>query len=108
MQAFYAKKHRLRPVLFLLASLQAFSLLASHSHYSIDILGGFFVAYFFTHFDFMRVIPGRLQNVRWMPWYVGDDHMPVASAGVVSQYGRPSDEETPEIAKPNAEPAKSG
>jgi membrane-associated phospholipid phosphatase len=108
MQAFYAKKHRLRPVLFLLASMQAFSLLASHSHYSIDILGGFFVAYFFTHFDFMRVIPGRLQNVRWMPWYVGDDHMPEASAGVVSQNGRPSDEETPEIAKPNAEPAKSG
>lgn len=69
-QAFYFKGHRLRPLIFFLASVQAFSLVASHSHYSIDIFGGLFVAYLVTHFDFMRLVPPFLHNVRWMPWYV--------------------------------------
>lgn len=68
-QAFYFKGHRLRPLLFFLASVQAFSLIASHSHYSIDIFGGLFVAYLVTHFDFMRLVPPFLRNVTWMPWY---------------------------------------
>jgi membrane-associated phospholipid phosphatase len=67
--AFFAQEHRLRPLLFALASMQAFSLVASHSHYSIDIVGGFFVAFFVTHFDFMRLVPRRLHSVKWMPWY---------------------------------------
>lgn len=71
-QAFYIRGHRLRPLVFVLAGLQAFALLASHSHYSIDVFGGFFVAYFVTHFDFMRFVPGFLRNVRWMPWYTED------------------------------------
>lgn len=72
-QAFYFKNHRLRPVLFILAGAMAFSLLASHSHYSIDVFGGVFVAYFVTHFDWMRLVPHPLRTVRWMPWYTGDD-----------------------------------
>lgn len=68
-QAFFFKRHRLRPVLFLLASGQAAALLISHSHYTIDIFGGLFVAYFVTHFDFSRLIPPALRTVPWMPWY---------------------------------------
>ena len=68
-QAFYVKEHRLRPVVFLLATIQAFALLASHSHYTIDVVGGFFVAYFMTHFDFMRLVPVALRSVKWLPWY---------------------------------------
>jgi len=68
-QAFYMKGSRLRPVVFILATTQAFSLLASHSHYSIDVVGGLFVAYFITHFDFMRLVPKPLLGVKWMPWY---------------------------------------
>lgn len=71
-QAFFIKGHRLRPLVFVLASVQAFALLASHSHYSIDVFGGFFVAYFVTHYDFMRLVPNRLLHVKWMPWYTGE------------------------------------
>jgi membrane-associated phospholipid phosphatase len=67
--AFFFKGHRLRPLLFVLAFGQGLSLLLSHSHYSIDIVGGFFVAYFVTHFDFMRLVPKPLLRVRWLPWY---------------------------------------
>jgi hypothetical protein len=67
--AFYLKGRRLRPVLFLLASAQGFSLVASHSHYTIDIVGAIFVAYFVSHFDFMRLVPDRLRDVPWLPWY---------------------------------------
>jgi hypothetical protein len=71
-QAFYMKGHRLRPLLFVTASIQAFALLASHSHYTIDVVGALFVAYTVTHFDFMRLVPRRLRHVRWMPWYDED------------------------------------
>ncbi len=67
-QAFYVKGHRLQPVVFLLVCVQAFALLASHSHYTIDVVGGFFVAYFVTTFDFMQFVPRFLREVRWMPW----------------------------------------
>lgn len=70
MQAFFFKGHRLRPLIFLFASIQAFSLLASHSHYTIDVFGGFFVAYFMTHFDFMRLVPKQVQDIQWMPWNI--------------------------------------
>lgn len=71
-QAFYFKGHRLRPLLFVSASIQAFALLASHSHYTIDVVGALFVAYTVTHFDFMRLVPRRLHRVRWLPWYDED------------------------------------
>lgn len=69
-QAMYFKGHRLRPVLLSLASIQAFTLILSHSHYTIDIVGGLFVAYFIVKFDWMRLVPSALREVRWMPWYV--------------------------------------
>lgn len=47
-------------------------LLLSHQHYSIDIFGALFVAYFVTTFDFMLLVPPRLREHQWMPWYVGD------------------------------------
>lgn len=80
-QAFYFKGHRLRPIIFLLASGQAFALIASHSHYSIDVFGGLFVAYFVTHFDFMRLVPPFLKEVRWMPWYV-EDSTPIQAVAI--------------------------
>ncbi len=67
-QALYFKGHRLRPVLLLMASMMAFALIASHSHYTIDIVGGLLMAYFVTHFEWMRLVPERLRYVRWMPW----------------------------------------
>ena len=84
-QAFYMKGHRLRPLLFVSASIQGFALLASHSHYTIDVVGAIFVAYTVTHFDFMRLVPRRLREVRWLPWY--DDAEAVASTA--SQPGEP-------------------
>jgi hypothetical protein len=74
--AFFFRGHRLRPLLFVLAFAQGLSLLLSHSHYSIDIVGGFFVAYFVTHFDFMRLVPGPLRRVRWLPWYDAESFQP--------------------------------
>ena len=71
-QAFYFKGHRLRPLIILLAVGQALTLIASHSHYSIDVFGGLFVAYFVTHFDFMRLVPPQLHQAKWAPWYVED------------------------------------
>ena len=67
-QMFFTKTHRLLPIVALLAFIQAFSLLASHSHYSIDIFGAFFVAYFITHFDFFCLIPKSWHNAKWAPW----------------------------------------
>jgi len=78
-QAFFMKGHRLRPLLFVSASIQAFALLASHSHYTIDVVGAVFVAYTVTHFDFMRLVPRRLREVRWLPWY--DEQAAASSFG---------------------------
>ncbi len=81
-QAFYFKGHRLRSLIFLLAGVQAIALIISHSHYSIDIVGGLLVAYFVSHFDWMRLVPDFLRDVRWMPWYVteqDDDTAPTAT-----------------------------
>lgn len=64
---FKGAKHRW--VLFVLASIAAFSLIASHSHYTIDVIGGFFVAYFIVKFDWMRLVPPFLRELPWMPWY---------------------------------------
>lgn len=71
-QVFMIKGHPLRPLVTLIACIQVFTLIASHSHYTIDIFGGFFVAYFFTHYDFMTLVPKPLYNVKWMPWYTGE------------------------------------
>lgn len=68
-QAFYFKGVRNRWVLFILASIAAFSLIASHSHYTIDVVGGFFAAYFIVKFDWMRLVPSFLRDIQWMPWY---------------------------------------
>ena len=51
-----------------LAILQMISLLASHSHYTIDIFAAIFVAYFVTHHDFTRWIPDAWRHWRWAPW----------------------------------------
>lgn len=69
MQAFFFKGANNRWILFILASIAAFSLIASHSHYTIDVIGGFFAAYFIVKFDWMRLVPSFLHDVRWMPWY---------------------------------------
>ena len=53
-----------------LALVQMSSMIIGHQHYSIDIFGAIFVAYFVLTFDFSRLIPRRLINVTWMPWYV--------------------------------------
>lgn len=68
-QAFYIKGHSLRDAALGLACVQVVVILFSHSHYTIDVVGGIFVAYFFTHFDFMRLVPAFMHDVRWMPWY---------------------------------------
>jgi hypothetical protein len=46
------------------------AMIIGHQHYSIDLFGAIFVAYFVLTFDFGRLIPRRLANVTWMPWYV--------------------------------------
>jgi hypothetical protein len=51
---------------------QMLSLLISHQHYSIDIVGALFVAYFVTTFDFTQIIPPALRSNRFMPWYSGE------------------------------------
>ena len=79
-QAFYFKGHRLRPLIFLVASIQAISLLISHSHYSIDVVGGLLMAYFVSHFDWMRLVPPFLHQISWMPWYVDADDQQNAPA----------------------------
>ena len=56
---------------------QMLSLLISHQHYSIDIFGAVFGAYFVTHFDFMKVVPPALRQNRWMPWYTDDSTVPL-------------------------------
>lgn len=73
MQVFFIQGHRLQPIAALIACIQVFTLLASHQHYSIDIFGGFFVAYFFIRFDFMTLVPSRLRRHPWMPWYVSTE-----------------------------------
>ena len=70
-QVFFIKGSRLRPIAAFIASIQVFTLFASHQHYTIDIMGGLLVAYFFTHFDFMRLVPTSLLSIKWMPWYTG-------------------------------------
>lgn len=67
-QAMFFKGYRYQWIIFLLATGQAISLLLSHSHYSIDVHGGLFVAYFIAHFDWMRLVPSSLRSVKWMPW----------------------------------------
>jgi len=49
---------------------QMASLLISHQHYSIDVFGAIFVAYFAVTFDFRQIIPPMLKHNRFMPWYV--------------------------------------
>lgn len=68
-QAFFFRGYAHRWLLFALASVAAFSLIASHSHYTIDIVGGFFVAYFVVNFDWMRAVPRRWHEASWAPWY---------------------------------------
>jgi hypothetical protein len=87
-QAFFFKGYRHQWLLFVLASGAAFALIASHSHYTIDVVGGFFVAYFITNVDWMKIVPGRLRRVRWMPWYRDDmPAMPLDTAADPRQNG---------------------
>lgn len=51
---------------------QVASMIIGHQHYTIDIFAAFFVVYFVLTFDFMRLVPRLLRNVRWMPWYTGE------------------------------------
>ena len=75
MQAFFfwndrVKGIRISWIVLPFALIQAMSLLVSHQHYSIDIFGAIFIAYFFLTFDFMQFVPKSLLDVHWMPWYV--------------------------------------
>lgn len=92
-QVFFIKGHPMRPVAAAIAVIQVIALLGSHSHYSIDIFGGFFVAYFVAHFDFMRLVPRRLHTVRWMPWYVGEQTAFRTRAGQAQQPEEETEEE---------------
>ncbi len=69
----YEKNRILRNIQLVFACTQAVCLLAGHSHYSIDVFGALFVAYFVTHFDFVRLVPGRWREASWAPWAVGKD-----------------------------------
>lgn len=71
-QVFFIKGHPLRPLAYVGGIIQMYTLIASHQHYTVDLFGGLIVAYFFTHFDFMRLVPRPLLRVKWMPWYTGD------------------------------------
>ena len=51
-----------------LAWLQVASLMAGHSHYTIDIFAAFFVAYFVTHHDFGQWVPHAWRHWHWAPW----------------------------------------
>jgi hypothetical protein len=53
-----------------LALVQMSAMIIGHQHYSIDLFGAIFVAYFVLTFDFARLIPRQLAEVTWMPWYV--------------------------------------
>lgn len=50
---------------------QVSAMIIGHQHYTIDIFAAFFVVYFVLTFDFMRLVPEPLRNIRWMPWYTG-------------------------------------
>ena len=67
-QFFFEKQRQLRRIHLVLACMQMFSLLASHSHYSIDIFAAFFVAYFVTHLEFKRLVPADWRDISWAPW----------------------------------------
>ena len=67
-QTFFEKQRFLRRIHIVLAFLQGFSLLASHSHYSIDVFAAFFIAYFVTHFEFRKLVPAGWRDIRWAPW----------------------------------------
>lgn len=91
-QAFFFKGHRHQWILMLLATGAALALIFSHSHYTIDVVGGFFVAYFIVKFDWMTLVPGPLKQARWAPWYNparGDHASPSAN-------GRTEPEDTDE------------
>ena len=73
-QAFFFWNDRFRGVritwyILPLACAQIVAMLAGHQHYSIDIFGAVFVAYFVLTFDFARLVPQSLRDVSWMPWY---------------------------------------
>ncbi|RMF81163.1 MAG: hypothetical protein D6737_05850 [Chloroflexi bacterium] len=68
-QAAMMPSRRLRQVQYGLSIVQVTALLLSHSHYSIDIWGGLFVAYFLLNFNFMRLVPPSLRRAKWAPWY---------------------------------------
>ncbi|MFW5690980.1 MAG: phosphatase PAP2-related protein [Chloroflexota bacterium] len=68
-QAFFFRGYRHRWLIFVLASGQAFALIASHSHYTIDVVGGFFIAYYVVNVDWLKVLPPSLQTAAWAPWY---------------------------------------
>jgi hypothetical protein len=55
-----------------LACLIGFSMVVSHAHYTIDVFAAPFVAYFITHYDFIRWVPRAWRGWRWAPWYSRD------------------------------------
>jgi membrane-associated phospholipid phosphatase len=84
-----------------LALVQIVSLLISHQHYTIDIVGGFLIAYFVTQFDFMKIVPPGLRTVKWLPWYTGDqalyaEGVYAADANYASVYERDDEYTSPE------------
>lgn len=74
--AAFFKAPRLRITFTVLAAVQIISLLLSHAHYSIDIVGGLFAAYFVVTFDFMKLVPRGLRDNPWMPWVTDNPLQP--------------------------------
>lgn len=74
-QAFFFWNDRFRGIritwfVLPLALVQMAALIIGHQHYSIDLFGAIFVAYFVLTFNFAKLIPPQLANISWMPWYV--------------------------------------
>ena len=79
-QAFFFKGYKNQWLLYVLSTGAALALVASHSHYTIDIVGGFFAAYFIVNFDWMTIVPRFIREIPWMPWNAaeGDAQKPKA------------------------------
>ncbi len=67
MQMHYVNKN-IKLVQAMISILIGAALVAAHAHYTIDVVAAFFVAYFVTHYDFMRLVPHAWRGWRWAPW----------------------------------------
>jgi hypothetical protein len=77
-QAFFFWPYRFKGIritwfILPIAIMEVISMIWGHQHYSIDIFTAFFVVYFVMTFEFMRLVPKSLLEVKWMPWWTGEE-----------------------------------